>query len=57
MNPTLNAADISGMSHKSPKQELTHRGLPTHGLKPALAERLEQAIINPLLSQQLVINS
>jgi len=54
MNPTLNAADISGMSHKSPKQELTHRGLPTHGLKPALAERLWQAIANPLLAQKLV---
>jgi len=27
--------------------------LPTHGLKAALAERLQQAIDNPLLAQQL----
>jgi len=35
------------------RQELTHRGLPAHGLKPALVERLQQAIDNPLLAQQL----
>ena len=54
MNPTLNATDISGMSDKRLKQELTRRGLPAHGLKPALAERLQQAINNPPLAQQLV---
>ena len=52
-NPTLNAIDITGMSDQRLKQELARRGLPTHGLKPALAERLQQAIANPLLAQQL----
>ena len=53
MNPTLNATDISVMSDQRLKQELAHRGLPTHGLAPILAERLQQAIGNPLLAQQL----
>ena len=53
MNPTLNAADISGMSDHRLKQELAHRGLPAHGCKTALIERLQQAIDNPLLAQQL----
>jgi hypothetical protein len=29
------------------KQEMTQRGLPTDGLKPALVERLEQAMQQP----------
>ena len=36
--------NISKMTVKCLKQELTQRGLPTDGLKPALVERLEQAI-------------
>jgi len=36
--------DTSKMDDKTLKQELTARGLPTHGLKLALIERLEQAI-------------
>ena len=54
MNPTLNATDISGMNVNRLKQELARRGLPTHGLKRALAERLKQDIDNPLLAQKLV---
>ena len=53
MHPTLNAADISSINVDRLKQELTRRGLPTHGLTPILAERLQQAIGNPLLAQQL----
>ena len=53
MNPTLNAADISSMNVNRLKQELGRRGLPTHGLTPILAERLQQAIGNPPLAQQL----
>ena len=53
MNPTLNTTDISGMNVTRLRQELTRRGLPSHGLKPALAERLQQAMKNPLLAQQL----
>jgi len=41
------------LSCVSLKQELTHRGLLPHGLKPTLVERLQQAIDNPLLAQQL----
>ena len=39
-----NTMDISKMTIKCLKQELTQRGLPTDGLKPALVGRLEQAI-------------
>ena len=53
MHPTLNAAGISSITADRPKQEMTRRGLPTHGLTPILAERLQQAIGNPLLAQQL----
>jgi len=41
--PTLSVTDISSMSVKRLKEELAHRGLPTHGLKPVLVERLQQA--------------
>jgi hypothetical protein len=53
MNPILNTTDISGMNVTRLRQELTRRGLPSHGLKPTLAERLQQAMKNPLLAQQL----
>ena len=53
MNPTLNATGISSINVDRLKQEMTRRGLPTHGLTPILAERLQQAIGNPLLAQQL----
>ena len=39
-----NTMNISKMNIKCLKQELIQRGLPTDGLKPALVERLEQAI-------------
>jgi len=41
-NTTVN---ISKMTIKLLKQELTKRGLPTDGLKPALVERLELALM------------
>jgi len=46
MNPTTisTARDISEMNVECLWQELNRRGLPTDGLKPALAERLQQAI-------------
>jgi hypothetical protein len=46
MNPTTisTAQDISEMNVECLWQELNRRGLPTDGLKPALAERLQQAI-------------
>ena len=53
MHPTLNATGISSINVDRLKQEMTRRGLPTHGLTPILAERLQQAIGNPLLAQQL----
>jgi len=37
------------------KEELTRRGLPTHGLKPALTKRLQQAIDN--LAQPLFVHA
>ena len=36
--------NVSKMNVKLLQQEMTKRGLPTDGLKPALVERLEQAI-------------
>ena len=39
-----NTMNISKMTITRLKQELTQRGLPTDGLKPALVERLEQAM-------------
>ena len=39
-----NTMNISKMNVKRLKQELTQRGLPTDGLKPALVALLEQAI-------------
>ena len=53
MNPTLHTTDISAMNVTRLKQELTRRGLPAHGFKLALAERLQQAMENPQLAQQL----
>ena len=54
MNPTLNTSDIFGLSDQHLKQELTHRGLPAHGLRPVLVERLQQAIDSSLrMAQQL----
>jgi hypothetical protein len=47
MNPTFTTANISGMTVKRLKKELAHRGLLTHGRKPVLRERLQQAIENP----------
>ena len=48
MNPTLNTTNMDGLN-----QELTRRGLPTHGLEAALAERLKPAIDHPQLARQL----
>ena len=42
-----NTMNINKMTIKCLKQELTQRGLPTDGLKPALVERLEQAMQQP----------
>jgi len=39
MQPTHNVTNITHV--KRLKQEMTQRGLPTDGLKPALVERLE----------------
>jgi hypothetical protein len=41
------------MNDKRLKQELARRGLPAHGVKCALVKRLQQAVENPLLAQQL----
>ena len=41
MKSTFNITNISGMNVKCFKQELTHRGLLSHGLKPTLVERLQ----------------
>lgn len=49
----LDTTTISDVNVKQLKQELTHRSLPTHGLKAALAERLQQAIGNTLLASSL----
>jgi len=44
MNPIFNTLVISRMTVKRLKQELTHRGLPADGLKPALIERLQASV-------------
>jgi len=41
MQLTQNTAEISHMTVTTLKQELTQRGLPTHGLKSSLVEQLE----------------
>ena len=49
---SLNTTKIFGLSLTQLKQEMTHRGLPTHGDQPALAERLQHAL-ETALSQQI----